>query len=63
MQRLQAPGLSDWRLHDLRRYMRSGVARPGGSQVVGEMCLGHIAKPGLPLVYEQYQYAAERETA
>lgn len=63
MQRLQALDIPDWRLHDLRRYMRSGLARLGVAQVVAEMCLGHIAKPGLVAVYDTYRYDAEKRAA
>jgi integrase len=63
MQRLRALDIPNWRLHDLRRYMRSGLARLGVSQVVAEMCLGHIAKPGLVAVYDTYAYAEEKQAA
>jgi integrase len=62
-ERLAAAGVQDWRLHDLRRYMRSGLARLGVSQAVAEMCLGHVAKSGLVAVYDQHSYAAEKASA
>ena len=37
------PTIADWVLHDLRRYMRSGLSRLGISQTVAEQCLGHLA--------------------
>jgi integrase len=63
MTRLHALGLAEWRLHDLRRYMRSGLGRLGVPQTVAEMCLGHIAKPGLVGVYDQYTYEKEKREA
>jgi integrase len=63
MQRLDALKIPDWRLHDLRRYMRSGLSRLGVSQMVAELCLGHIAKSGLVAVYDQHAYAAEKREA
>jgi integrase len=56
------PIADDWRFHDLRRYMRSGLARLGVSQAVAEQCLGHIAG-GLVAVYDQHSYAAEKAEA
>lgn len=58
------PVVPDWRLHDLRRYLRSGLARLGVSQMVAEMCLGHLtAKGGLVGVYDQHQYLDEKLAA
>lgn len=56
------PIVEDWRFHDLRRYMRSGLARLGISQAVAEQCLGHIAG-GLVGVYDQHSYASEKAAA
>lgn len=64
MDRLQQTvGVADWRLHDLRRYMRSGLAKLGVSQAVAEMCLGHVAKAGLVQVYDAHDYADEKREA
>lgn len=56
------PIVPDWRFHDLRRYMRSGLARLGVSQTVAEQCLGHKAG-GLVRVYDQHSYEAEKADA
>lgn len=56
------PIVADWRFHDLRRYMRSGLARLGVSQTVAEQCLGHMAG-GLVGVYDQHSYEAEKAQA
>lgn len=63
MQRLHALGIEDWRLHDVRRYVRSGMARLGVSQMVAELCLGHAAKPGLVAVYDAHSYRLEKREA
>jgi integrase len=60
--RLEQLGIKDWRLHDVRRYMRSGMARLGISQTVAEQCLGHLAG-GLVAVYDQHSYEAEKRDA
>lgn len=56
------PVVADWTLHDLRRYMRSGMARIGITQTVAEQCLGHLAG-GLIGVYDQHSYATEKAAA
>lgn len=56
------PIVKDWRFHDLRRYMRSGIARLGISQTVAEQCLGHKAG-GLVGVYDQHSYEVEMADA
>jgi len=63
MARLDKLGIKDWRLHDVRRYVRSGLARLGVQQAVAEMCLGHISKPGLVAVYDQHAYTQEKRDA
>jgi len=53
--------LEDWRLHDLRRSMRTKLSElpvPGGD-LVRELLLAH-AKPGLHKVYDQFSYELER---
>lgn len=57
----ESVAVKDWRLHDLRRYMRSGLGRLGVSQTVAELCLGHqSAKSGLVGVYDQHAYVNEK---
>lgn len=60
--RLQKLQIKDWRLHDVRRYVRSGMAKLGISQAVAEQCLGHLAG-GLVGVYDQHSYEAEKADA
>lgn len=65
MTRIKAKvSVKDWRLHDIRRYFRSGLARLGVSQVVAELCLGHqTAKGGLVGVYDVHRYETEKRDA
>lgn len=59
-----AAGVKDWRLHDLRRAMRSGLAALGTSQVVAELVLGHRTPlSGLVGVYDVHTYADEKREA
>lgn len=61
---ITAAGVRDWRLHDLRRYMRSGLAALGTSQVVAELVLGHRTPlGGLVGVYDVHTYADEKHAA
>jgi integrase len=59
----KAAGIPNWRLQDLRRTARTGMATLGVSQVVAELCLGHNAKPGLVGVYDRHDYAPEMKAA
>lgn len=64
MARLRKLDVRPWRLHDVRRYVRSGMARLGVSQAVAELCLGHqSAKGGLVGVYDQHAYVDEKRDA
>jgi integrase len=65
MDRLQASvPFKDWRLHDVRRFVRSGMGRLGVSQAVAELCLGHqSAKGGLVGVYDRHSYENEKRDA
>ncbi|PWT80381.1 MAG: integrase [Acidobacteria bacterium] len=47
-----------WRLHDLRRTMRSGLGRLGVIPHIAELAIGHGPK-GLTKVYDRYTYVAE----
>jgi integrase len=56
--------IAAWRLHDLRRSMRTGLSSlpvPGGD-LVRELCIGHTM-PGLHRVYDQHAYTSERQQA
>lgn len=55
--------VQDWRLHDIRRFVRSGMGKLGVSQAVAEMALGHTAKGGLVKVYDGHSYTDEKREA
>ena len=55
-------GVSNWRLHDLRRSCRTLMSRAGVSADVAERCLGHVIG-GVRGVYDQHKYHREMETA
>lgn len=51
--------LADWRLHDLRRTARTGLARLGVPNEIAERCLGHVGGSQLLRTYNVHQYRAE----
>jgi integrase len=56
--------IGDWRLHDLRRTMASGLQRLGTKPEVIDRCLGHSAVvKGVAAVYLREQYLPERKAA
>jgi len=56
----EASGVSDWRLHDLRRTARSGFsALPGFEDHVREAVLDHRAS-GIKRVYDLHKYYPEK---
>jgi len=54
--------LTPWRLHDLRRTARSGLARLGVAADIAEMCVGH-ALSGMRRTYDRYDYLPEKRAA
>jgi integrase len=54
--------LSSWRVHDLRRTVRTHLAALRVSDLVAETILGH-GKRGLQRVYDQHSYEAEMREA
>jgi integrase len=57
-----ASGVSDWRIHDLRRTARSLMSRAGVPSDHAERCLGHVIG-GIRSVYDRHQYLAEMALA
>ena len=60
-----APALSDmdpWRIHDLRRTVRTGLSELGVAPHVAELVIGHAAG-GIVKVYDRYQYLTEKRDA
>jgi integrase len=58
----EASGVTDWRLHDLRRSARSLMSRAGVAADVAERALGHVIG-GVRGVYDRHQYHAEKAAA
>ncbi len=58
-------GISEWRIHDLRRTAASGMARMGTPPYVVEKVLNHISGTisGVAAVYNRYGYDAEKREA
>jgi integrase len=58
-------GVSDWRLHDLRRTMATGMQRFGVSLQTVEACLGHTSgsRAGVIGVYQRHDFLAEKRAA
>lgn len=55
-------GVTDWRLHDLRRTARSGMARLRVPSRVAETVLSHVI-PGVEGVYDRHEYHDEMREA
>jgi integrase len=56
----KASGVTGWRLHDLRRTVRTGLSRLGVRREVAEACINHVGgRGGLVGVYDQHDFAAE----
>jgi hypothetical protein len=59
----EAVALKDeWRLHDLRRTVRTGLGKLGVQPHVAEAVLNHLP-PKLIRTYDRNSYAAEKRTA
>jgi integrase len=58
-------GVTNWRLHDLRRTMATGLQRLGVRLEVTEQVLNHIAgsRAGIVGVYQRHDFAAEKRAA
>jgi integrase len=57
-----ASGVTDWRIHDLRRTARSLMSRAGVSSDIAELCLGHVL-PGIRATYDRHSYIDEKREA
>ena len=55
-------GIPDWRLHDLRRTVRTEMARLGVPEIVGERVLNHLPQ-GLTKTYNIHHYLDEKQDA
>lgn len=54
--------MADWRIHDIRRTMRTHLSALPVSDLVRELVIAH-AKPGLHRVYDQHAYETEKRHA
>jgi integrase len=52
-------GISNWKIHDLRRTMRTHLSALPVEDLVRELVIAH-AKPGLHKVYDQHAYQNEK---
>jgi integrase len=52
------PPLAPWRIHDLRRTMRSGLGRLAVPPHIAELAIGH-ARKGIEATYDRYSYQTE----
>jgi len=55
-------GIENWRLHDLRRTLRSGLAELGVSYEIAERVIGH-SMPQLERTYNVFTYREEKRAA
>jgi integrase len=60
-QRITKP-MAPFRLHDLRRSMRTGLGRIGVRPDVSELLINHV-KGGVQAVYDRYSYEGEKRAA
>lgn len=58
----QASGVSNWRLHDLRRTARSLLSRVGVDADVAERSLGHVLT-GVRATYDRHEFYHEKARA
>ena len=54
--------LDEWRIHDIRRTMRTGLSALPVSDMVRELVIAHT-RSGLHKVYDQYAYLDEKREA
>jgi len=62
--RIKAAGhqIEPWRLHDLRRSMRTGLGAIGIAPHIAELAINH-ARKGIEATYDKYRYESEIRTA
>jgi integrase len=61
----KASGVTDWRLHDLRRTAATGLQKLGVRLEVTEAVLNHVSgsRGGIVGVYQRHDWAAEKKAA
>jgi integrase len=58
----KAKAMPDWRLHDIRRTVRSGLARLGTRPDVAERVLAHVPG-GVEATYDRHEYRDQKRRA
>ena len=58
----QDAAIENWRVHDLRRTCRTGLARLGVPEIVSERVLNHLPQ-GLGKIYNVHEYLEEKRDA
>jgi len=53
------PNMREWRLHDLRRTFRSGLARIGIRPDIAERAVNHATGNSVSKIYDRYRYGDE----
>jgi integrase len=58
-------GVKDWRLHDLRRTMATGLQKLGVRLEVTEAVLNHVSgsRAGIVGIYQRHEWADEKRAA
>ena len=56
-------GVTGWRIHDIRRTVRTGLAELGVPEIVGEKCLNHVERNMLVKTYNRHAYLDEKRDA
>ncbi len=61
----KASGVKDWRIHDIRRTVATGLQRLGVRLEVTEAVLGHVSgsRAGVVGIYQRHDWAAEKRAA
>jgi integrase len=60
----EASGVTGWRMHDIRRTVRSGLSALGVPSLHAELALGHVSsRTQLERLYDQHDYRSEVLTA
>jgi integrase len=54
--------VAPWRLHDLRRTMRTGLGKLGIAPHIAELCINHV-KGGVEAIYDRHRYQREIKAA
>ena len=59
---VEASGVTDWRIHDIRRTVATGISRLGFPRFIVERVLDH-ADNSVTAIYDVHDYEAERRAA